>query len=105
LGFLEATSVAVLVCVLVLIPISVGGLGLRQAGDIYLLWLFGVDVSVALDISLLGQLTGYFFSLLGGPFLLKSELTPAYRKWEVTPGKLRATRRPDPGQRLISGRT
>lgn len=61
-----ATATVVVVCLLTLVPISVGGLGLRQAGDVYMLGVFGVDPATALAISLARQLANYGYALLGG---------------------------------------
>ncbi len=65
-SFVEATSVAVVVCVWMLLPVSLGGLGLRQAGDVYMLGLLGVGSAEALVVSLLRQAIGYAYTILGG---------------------------------------
>ena len=67
---IRAITVVVLVNVLVLIPISLGGLGLKQAGDVYLLGLMGVDPAQALAVALLRQLIIYGYTLIGGLFLI-----------------------------------
>jgi uncharacterized protein (TIRG00374 family) len=64
--YLEATSVQVLVCLLTVIPISIGGLGIAQVGDVYFLGLLGVDPTAALGVSLMRQLVTYGYALLGG---------------------------------------
>jgi len=68
---LEATSVQVLLCLLTLIPISLGGLGLAQAGDIYLLGVLGIDAATALGISLVRVLIQYGYALLGGILFIR----------------------------------
>jgi uncharacterized protein (TIRG00374 family) len=65
---IEAISVVGVVCVLTALPVSLGGLGLRQAGDVYMLGLLGVDPAKGLVISLLGQVISYAYTLLGGAF-------------------------------------
>jgi uncharacterized protein (TIRG00374 family) len=70
LTFVECVSTISVVCILMMIPVSLGGLGLRQAGDVYMLGLVGVDPAPALVISLLRQVINYFFALLGGVFFM-----------------------------------
>lgn len=70
LGFREATTVQFLISVLTLIPISVGGLGIAQAGDVYLLGLLGVDAPTALGMSLLRQALRYLYAGLGALLFL-----------------------------------
>ncbi|HXV75513.1 MAG TPA: lysylphosphatidylglycerol synthase transmembrane domain-containing protein [Candidatus Polarisedimenticolaceae bacterium] len=70
IGVLDAVSVVVVVSILMLIPISLGGLGLRQVGDVMMLDLFGVDPGSALVISLLRQAINYFYTLIGGVFFV-----------------------------------
>jgi uncharacterized protein (TIRG00374 family) len=65
---LEAISVVGVVCVLTALPVSLGGLGLRQAGDVYMLGLLGVDPAKGLVISLFGQAISYVYTLVGGVF-------------------------------------
>ena len=67
----EATAVRVLICLLTLIPISLGGLGLTQAGDIYLFGLMGVGAETALGISLMRQLIRYAYVLIGGVLFIR----------------------------------
>lgn len=69
--FTEATSVAVLVSLLMLIPISLGGLGLRQAGDVYVLGLLGIDPGQALAVSLGRQVITYAYVVAGGALFLR----------------------------------
>jgi uncharacterized protein (TIRG00374 family) len=71
IGLLEATAVQILICLLTLIPISLGGLGLAQAGDVYLLGLLGVDVPTALGMSLLRQGLAYAYAALGALFFVR----------------------------------
>jgi uncharacterized protein (TIRG00374 family) len=66
ISFVEATSVQMLICLLTLIPISLGGLGLTQAGDVYLLGILGVDVAHALGISFVRLLMNYGCGMIGG---------------------------------------
>jgi len=66
IGLVEAISVLVVVCLLTMLPISLGGLGLKQAGDVYMLGLAGVDPAQALVVSLLRQMIHYAYVLIGG---------------------------------------
>jgi hypothetical protein len=63
--YVEATSVQVLTCLLAVIPISIGGLGLAQVADVYLLGILGVDPTSALGVSLLRQVVNYGYALVG----------------------------------------
>jgi uncharacterized protein (TIRG00374 family) len=72
ISFVEATSVQVLICLLTLIPISLGGLGLTQAGDVYLLGILGVDVAHALGISFVRLLMNYGCGMIGGILFIRS---------------------------------
>ena len=63
--WIEACSVQMLISVLNLLPINVGGLGLTQAGDVYLLGLLGVDPASALGMSLLRLALRYVYSGIG----------------------------------------
>lgn len=67
----QATMVLLFVCLLTLVPISLGGLGLRQAGDVYMFGVFGLDVEQALGISLVHQLINYGYVALGGILFLR----------------------------------
>lgn len=71
----ESTTTVVLVSMLTLIPISVGGLGLKQAGDVYVLGLFGVSPEHALGISLVHQLINYAYVAAGGLLFVKGRRT------------------------------
>lgn len=87
-------SVAI-VSILTMLPISMGGLGLKQAGDVYVLGLIGVEPSLALAASLLKQIIVYAYTLLsgGGFFLLwKNEkpLTPVVTSPELTDAEVRS---------------
>lgn len=64
--YLEATSVQVLVCLLTVLPISIGGLGIAQVGDVYLLGILGVDPTAALGVSLTRLAVTYGYALVGG---------------------------------------
>jgi glycosyltransferase 2 family protein len=77
LSFVEATSVQVLRSLLLLIPISLGGLGLAQAGDMYLLGMLGVGGAHALGISLARQAINYSYALLGGVFFMRWQGHPS----------------------------
>jgi uncharacterized membrane protein YbhN (UPF0104 family) len=48
----------------------VGGLGIAQAGDVYLLGLLGVDAPTALGMSLLRQALRYLYASLGALLFL-----------------------------------
>jgi uncharacterized membrane protein YbhN (UPF0104 family) len=68
----EAISVRVFTYLLTLIPISIGGLGLTQAGDVYLLGILGVDATHAFGISIVRQLINYGYVLIGGILFVRS---------------------------------
>jgi uncharacterized membrane protein YbhN (UPF0104 family) len=65
ISYLEACAVQMVISVLNLLPINVGGLGLTQAGDVYLLGLLGVDSASALGMSLLRLGLRYVYSGIG----------------------------------------
>jgi glycosyltransferase 2 family protein len=69
--FIEATSVRVFTYLLTVLPISVGGLGLTQAGDVYLLGLVGIDATYAFAISITRQLFNYGYVLIGGILFIR----------------------------------
>jgi len=79
LSFRQAGSVQLLISVLTMIPISVGGLGVAQAGDVYLLGLLGVDAPTALGMSLLRQVLRYLYASLGALLFLgwRGQRSPA----------------------------
>ncbi len=64
--FAQAVSVQVLISLLTLLPISIGGLGLTQAGDVYLLGILGVIAPRALGISFIRQAIAYSYVVAGG---------------------------------------
>jgi glycosyltransferase 2 family protein len=76
LSFVEAASVQVLRSLLVLIPISLGGLGLAQAGDVYLLGILGIGGAHALGISIARQSINYGYALLGGVLFMRWQGRP-----------------------------
>jgi energy-coupling factor transporter transmembrane protein EcfT len=55
-----------LVSLLMLLPISVNGMGVREGGTVLLLMPLGVDESAALTLAFLWFTTGVAVSLLGG---------------------------------------
>lgn len=71
LTYAEATSVQVLIMLLIILPISVGGLGLAQAGDVYLLGLLGIGAPVAVGISLVRMLVAYAYAPVGAVFFAR----------------------------------
>lgn len=74
--FLEAISVQILTCLLIIIPISLGGLGLAQVGDVYLLGMLGTDAATALGISVVRQMIKYGYALIGGIVLIRWQYHP-----------------------------
>ena len=66
ISLLQATAELWLISLLTLIPISLGGLGLAQAGDVYLLGILGVGAAQAFGISVMRQLITYSYVLIGG---------------------------------------
>ncbi len=76
-GLVEIISAQALVSLLTLIPISLGGLGLMQAGDVFLLGILGVSAPHALAISIVRQLVNYAYAGLGGLLFIRGgELAP-----------------------------
>lgn len=69
--FLQAASVQILIMLLSLVPVSVGGLGLAQIGDVYLLGTLGVVATDALGMSLVRLFIRYAYALIGVAFLLR----------------------------------
>lgn len=75
---LEAVTIQALICVVIQVPVTVGGLGVAQAGDIYLLGILGVGAPTALGISLIRVLMRYAYAAVGFLLLLRwdAEGTP-----------------------------
>jgi uncharacterized protein (TIRG00374 family) len=71
LGYWESFSAQILTNLLGLLPVSIGGLGVIQAGHVYFLGLYGVDGPDALGISIVGQLTLYGWALMGWVFFMR----------------------------------
>lgn len=71
LGYADALSAQILTNLLGLLPISLGGLGLVQAGHVYFLGFFGVGAANAFAISIVKQCIYYGYGLVGGSFLLR----------------------------------
>ncbi|HXH09755.1 MAG TPA: lysylphosphatidylglycerol synthase transmembrane domain-containing protein [Alphaproteobacteria bacterium] len=76
LSVVEAASVQVFRSLLLLIPISLGGLGLGQAGDVYLLGMLGVGGAHALGMSLARQAINYSYALLAGVCFIRWQSHP-----------------------------
>lgn len=76
ISYLQAFSVQTLIALLVLIPISLGGLGLAQAGDVYLLGLLGLGIHAALAISIMRVLINYGYAVIGGLLFVNWQATP-----------------------------
>lgn len=95
LTFVQAAAVQILINLLVLLPITLGGLGLAQVGDIYLFGLLGIDATLALSISLGRVFISYGYVLIGALFFLqwkKKRSRPAYLGMpssELEPGVVR----------------
>ena len=71
--FSDLLFVIPLVYIATIIPISIGGLGVREGVMVFLLGSFGVDQSVAIIIALAIYLTKVIVGLLGGIFYLRGE--------------------------------
>ncbi len=69
LSFGEAFATQVVTNLLTLFPISIGGLGLVQAGDVYLLGLFGVGSAIGFAASIVRQLLHYVWAMVGGALM------------------------------------
>ncbi len=67
----EAASVQVLIMLLIMIPVSIGGLGVAQAGDVYLLGLLGIGSAEALGISLARMAVAYVYAVVGAVLFLR----------------------------------
>lgn len=83
LPYAAAFSAQILVNLVGLLPISIGGLGLLQAGDVYFLGLYGVPAASALGISLVKQLVQYGYGIVGAAFLLRRSPWPTGEPAEV----------------------
>lgn len=68
-GFLELLSVGNAIVLAVLLPVSIGGVGVREGTAVVLLSGAGVATTDAVLIALLSYLTGQVPALLGGLFL------------------------------------
>ncbi len=82
LGFLDASAATLLVCLVTLLPISLGGLGLAQVGDVYVLAALGVDAPTALGMSLLRQAMSYAYALVGAALFLGTSGHPSVAELE-----------------------
>lgn len=71
LSYDRVFTVQVLTNLLTLLPISIGGLGLLQAGDVYLLGRYGVDAPTAFALSLVRQMIHYGWGFVGGALALQ----------------------------------
>lgn len=93
LGYREAFAAQILRNVLLLLPISIGGLGLVQAGDVYVLGRLGVDPATALAVSVIRHLLHYLWAFVGGGLLWAwspvGEAAPTDA--DESPGRLRST--------------
>jgi hypothetical protein len=76
INLIEATAVQALVCLLIIIPISLGGLGLEQAGDVYLLSLLEIDAAHALAISIMRLLIICGYAAVGGLLFILWRVNP-----------------------------
>lgn len=90
ISFFEATTVQAVICLLILIPISLGGFGLTQAGDVYLLGLLSISAAHALGISIMRLLITYGYAIVGGLLFVQWKVHPrsgAARASEASQGK------------------
>ena len=69
--FLEAASNQALISLLLLVPVSIGGLGLAQAGDVYLLGLLGIGAPEALAMSIARLFIKYGYAVVGGALFIR----------------------------------
>jgi uncharacterized protein (TIRG00374 family) len=79
LGFGEALAVQSLVSLLIMLPITLGGLGLAQVGDVYLLEILGTAPERGLMISLVRQLISYGYVIIGGLLFIRWRNLPSRR--------------------------
>ena len=66
----EALAEQLYISLLTMVPISLGGLGLAQAGDIYLFDALSVGAATAFGISIARKLIAYGYALIGAVFFL-----------------------------------
>lgn len=76
-GFLELLSVGNAIVLAVLLPVSIGGVGVREGTAVLLLSGAGVDTTDAVLLALLSYLTGQVPALLGGVLLASARPEPA----------------------------
>jgi uncharacterized membrane protein YbhN (UPF0104 family) len=76
-GFLELLSVGNAIVLAVLLPVSIGGVGVREGTAVLLLSGAGVDTTDAVLLALLSYLTGQVPALLGGVLLAFGRAEPA----------------------------
>lgn len=95
--FVEATAVQILICLLLLLPVTIGGLGLVQAGDVFLLGILGVGAAEAFGMSMVRLATYYAYSFIGGLLFIRWRAKPSREPmWTPTRAEL------DSGNRLSS---
>ena len=58
-----------LIVIISILPISLGGLGIREAASIFIFSIAGISSDVALSLSLMVTAVTYAVGLLGGTFL------------------------------------
>ena len=71
IGIVEAIAAQALVALLIMVPISIGGLGLSQAADVYLLGILGIPAADALAISIMRLLFRYLYAFIGGALYVR----------------------------------
>ncbi|MFK7989027.1 MAG: lysylphosphatidylglycerol synthase transmembrane domain-containing protein [Sandaracinaceae bacterium] len=71
----------------VLLPVSVGGVGVREGVAVMLLATAGVTSTEAVLVALLGYLTGQLPALLGGVLMAARRVRPSLPTIEIAPGR------------------
>ncbi|OGD86148.1 hypothetical protein A2164_01560 [Candidatus Curtissbacteria bacterium RBG_13_35_7] len=66
LDFFQLIWIYAFVSILLLVPITIGGLGLRESGFIFFLGLLGIKAEVAVSLSILLFASQFFFAIIGG---------------------------------------
>jgi len=86
-GFLELLSVGNAIVLAVLLPVSIGGVGVREGAAVLLLSGAGVATTDAVLLALLSYLTGQVPALVGGLLLLSSGASKADKPMESSARK------------------
>lgn len=70
IGFLELVFVIAIMWLITALPISVGGVGVRELTLVWLLGMFGVPSEQAVSLSIMGYINNTFLTFVALPFLI-----------------------------------